>query len=185
MMLYGYKTCITNYYNYSSFVSSGFLYINLSKIHVYMKTMILIIAATIALSCNNNSSSGNMDQQNNASIPKTLSDTLYKAAMEGHDVGMAKMGEIARYQKLVKQQIDSVADLKNKMKLRPPLDSALQELSHAEELMNRWMQDFDPDKAGSTEAEKISFYSSEKEKIDTVNARIFKSIENAKRVVGQ
>ena len=25
MMLYGYKTCITNYYNYSSFVSSGFL----------------------------------------------------------------------------------------------------------------------------------------------------------------
>ena len=79
-----------------------------------MKTTILIIAATIALSCNNNSSSGNMDQQNNASIPKTLSDTLYKAAMEGHDVGMAKMGEIARYQKLVKQQIDSVADLKNK-----------------------------------------------------------------------
>jgi len=63
------------------------------------------------------------------------------------------------------------------------LDSALQELSHAEELMNRWMQDFDPDKAGSTEAEKISFYRSEKEKIDTVNARILKSIEKAKRVM--
>ncbi|HTN05194.1 hypothetical protein [Agriterribacter sp.] len=148
-----------------------------------MKTAILIIAATLALSCNNNASSGSTEQQNNASIPKTLSDTLYKAAMEGHDVGMAKMGEIARYQKLIKQKTDSLAALKSKAALQPALDSALQELTYAEELMNRWMQDFDPDKAGSTETEKISFYRGEKEKIDTVNARIFKSIERAKQVV--
>lgn len=136
------------------------------------------------MACNSNSdTSVSEEQQNNSSIPKTLSDSLYKAAMEGHDAGMAKMGEIARYQKLIKQKIDSVADLKNKAKLQPPLDSALQGLYYAEELMNRWMQDFDPDKAGSTEAEKVSFYSREKEKIDTVNARIFKSITYAKQVV--
>ena len=148
-----------------------------------MKTTILIIAATLALSCNNNAPSGGTEQQNNASIPKTLSDTLYKAAMEGHDVGMAKMGEIARYRKLIKQKADSLAALKSKTALRPALNTALQELTDAEELMNRWMQDFDPDKAGSTEAEKVRFYRGEKEKIDTVNARIFKSIEKAKRVV--
>ncbi|HRO44648.1 hypothetical protein [Agriterribacter sp.] len=148
-----------------------------------MKTAILIMAAALALSCNNNASSRGAEEQNNASIPKTLSDTLYKAAMEGHDAGMAKMGEIARYQQLIQQRTDSLAALKSKTALQPALDSALQELTHAEELMNRWMQDFDPDKAGSTEAEKVSFYRSEKEKIDSVNARIFKSIEKAKRVV--
>ena len=138
------------------------------------------------MACNSNrSTSGSEEQQNNSSIPKTLSDSLYKAAMEGHDAGMAKMGEIARYQGLVKQKIDSVADLKNKAKLQPPLDSALQGLQYAEELMNQWMQDFNPDKAGSTEVEKVSFYRSEKEKIDTVNARISKSIEIAKQLMNE
>ena len=138
----------------------------------------------MSIGCNSNSGIPEREnQQNNSSIPKTLSDSLYKAAMEGHDAGMAKMGDIVRYQKLVKQRIDSVADLKNQVKLQPPLESALQKLQHAEELMNRWMQDFDPNKAGSTEAEKVSFYSREKEKIDTVNARIFQSIAYAKQVV--
>ncbi len=138
------------------------------------------------MACNSHSgSSGNEEQQNNSSIPKTLSDSLYKAAMEGHDAGMAKMGEIARYQKRVKQKIDSVADQKNKAQLQPPLDSALQGLTYAEELMNRWMQNFDPDKAGNSEAEKVGYYRSEKEKIDTVNAQIFKSIENAKQLLNE
>lgn len=151
-----------------------------------IKIFIPVIVVIMAVACNSNrSTSGSEEQQNNSSIPKTLSDSLYKAAMEGHDAGMAKMGEIARYQGLVKQKIDSVADLKNKAKLQPPLDSALQGLQYAEELMNQWMQDFDPDKAGSTEAEKVSFYRSEKEKIDTVNARISKSIEIAKQLMNE
>lgn len=136
------------------------------------------------MSCNGNGgASGSDEQQNNSSVPKTLSDSLYKEAMEGHDAGMAKMGEIARYRKLVEQKIDSVEGLKNKAGLQPPLDSALQQLIVSEELMNRWMQDFDPDKAGNTEAEKVTYYRSEKAKIDTVNARIFRSIETAKALV--
>ncbi len=136
------------------------------------------------MSCNGNGgASGSDEQQNNSSVPKTLSDSLYKEAMEGHDAGMAKMGEIARYRKLVEQKIDSVEGLKNKAGLQPPLDSALQQLIVSEELMNRWMQDFDPDKAGNTEAEKVTYYRSEKAKIDNVNARIFRSIETAKALV--
>ncbi|HRN56802.1 MAG TPA: hypothetical protein PLL71_10140 [Agriterribacter sp.] len=147
-----------------------------------MKTAILMMAVMFVLSCNS-TSPDSTGQQNNASIPKTQSDSLYQSAMEGHDLGMAKMGEIARYQQLIKQRTDSLAALKNKAALLPALDSALEALTHAEELMNRWRQDFDPDNAGSTEAEKVSFYRSEKEKIDTVNARIFKSLEKAKQVV--
>ena len=138
------------------------------------------------MACNSNSAgSGSEEQQNNSSIPKTLSDSLYRAAMKGHDTGMAKMGEIVHYQQLIKQELDSLADEKNKATIQPALDSALQGLQHAEELMNRWMQDFDPDKAGITEVEKVSYYKDEKEKIDTVNARIFKSIETAKQFVNE
>lgn len=147
-----------------------------------MKIPFLIAASCFIIACNHNKSSGEAAGENNSSIPKTLSDSLYKKTMEGHDVGMAKMGEIARYQKILKQRSDSLANLKNKAGMLPALDAALQELTSAEELMNRWMQDFDPDKAGSTEAEKVRYYAREKKKIDTVNARILSSIENAKRI---
>lgn len=149
-----------------------------------MKIIVLIIAGAVALSCNNGSSSGNPEQQHNASIPKTLSDTLYQEVMKGHDVGMAKMGEIARYQQLVKQKKDSLSAVNSEAGLRAILDSTLEELTLAEELMNRWMRDFEPDNAGATEAEKISFYRHEKEKIDTVNARIFTSLEKANQITG-
>ena len=149
-----------------------------------IKIFVPVIVAIMITSCNGKGdASGSDEQQNNSSVPKTLSDSLYKAAMEGHDAGMAKMGEIARYRKLVEQKIDSVAGLKNNAKLQPPLDSALKGLQYADEQMNRWMQDFDPDKAGNTEAEKVTYYRNEKEKIDTVNARIFKSIEMAKQLM--
>lgn len=149
-----------------------------------IKLFVPVIVVIMAVACNDNQDApGGEEQQNNSSIPKTLSDSLYKEAMEGHDAGMARMGEIARYRKLVEQKIDSVAGLKNKAKLQLPLDSALKGLRYADELMNRWMQDFDPNKAGNTESEKVTYYRSEKEKIDTVNARIFRSIETARQLL--
>lgn len=147
-----------------------------------MKIPFFIAASCFIIACNH-ASSGRAAGENNSSVPKTLSDSLYKKAIEGHDVGMAKMGEIARYQKILKQRSDSLTGLKNKAGMLPALNSALQELISAEELMNRWMQDFDPDKAGSTEAEKVRYYAREKKKIDTVTAQILRSIENAKRVM--
>lgn len=147
-----------------------------------MKILFFIAASCFFIACNHTQSSGEAGGENNSSIPKTLSDSLYKEAIEGHDEGMAKMGEIARYQKILKQRSDSLAGIKNKAGMLPALDSVLQELTSAEELMNGWMRDFDPDKAGSTETEKVRYYTREKEKIDTVNARILRSIEKAKRV---
>lgn len=143
---------------------------------------VFFCAVTFVLSCNN-PEDGTAVQTNNASIPKTLSDSLYKAAMDGHDVGMAKMGTIVRYQQLIKQKSDSLKALKGKAELQQTLDSALKALNHAGEEMNRWMQEFDPDKAGETEQEKESYFRLEKEKIDSVNNKIFSSIESAKQIV--
>ena len=143
---------------------------------------LVLIACGFLLSCN--SGEHEHSEDNNASVAKTLSDSLYKEVMHGHDRGMAKMGEIQRCKKMIQQQQDSISKLKTKDLPRlSRLDSLAQDLVYAEELMNKWMQEFDPNKAGNAEEEKVAFYTKEKEKVDTVEARIENSIDRAKRAL--
>lgn len=146
------------------------------------KALTIIVLLAVLASCDSSTTPVESIQENNASIPRTLSDTLYREVMKGHDVGMAKIGELMRYQQLLRQKADSIDQTRNGDTHKSILDSVLEELTQAEALMNQWMQEFEPDHAGSTEEEKTSFYLSEKEKIDTVNARILRSIERAKEI---
>lgn len=145
-----------------------------------MKYYFLITAVFFLLSCNN---SQHNHADNNASVPVTASDSIYKSVMKGHDNGMAKIGEIVRLRNLIKEQ-DSIIRSKTKDAAQlSKLDSAAQDLDNANELMNKWMQEFDPNNAGNTEEEKIAFYKKEKEKVDTVEARIENSIDRAKKAL--
>lgn len=145
-----------------------------------MRILAILFLAGMVTGCNN----AQQDTTNNASVPVTASDNVYKAVLEGHDIGMAKMGEMVRYKKLLRQQADSLKGLKEfDTAWVASLETALYDLNYAEELMNTWMQDFDPDGAGETETQKLSFYTKEKEKVDTVNSRIFSSLEKAGQLV--
>ncbi|MBX2925799.1 MAG: hypothetical protein KF746_26630 [Chitinophagaceae bacterium] len=148
-----------------------------------MKVFILIISGFLFFGCNSGTNHENEHGENNASVAKTLSDSLYKSVMEGHDRGMAKMGEIVRYKKLAQQKKDALTQLKSKGTLQlSTLDSVIHDLDYAETIMNKWMHEFDPDKAGNTEEEKTVFYKKEKEKVDTVEARINNSIQKARQI---
>ena len=147
-----------------------------------MKNYILACFLTAAVACNN-THNNESTTENNSAIPQTASDSLYKAVLDGHDTGMAKMKEISGLQALVKQQRDSINNLKVKASSNiADYDTAYSDLEQAKKLMNDWMHDFEPDNAGTTEDEKLGFYRKEKEKIDTVNARINSSIEKAKEI---
>lgn len=149
-----------------------------------LKIFYVLIVSGIVVSCNSNYSSGSQDQQHNSSIPKTPSDSLYKQTMEEHNLGMAKMGEIVRYREAITKRKNSHGASQGKgTGIAPVLDSTLQALNMAEEEMNRWMQSFDPDKAGNTEPEKENYYRKEKEKIEAINTSILESLEAAKRVL--
>lgn len=151
-----------------------------------MKTGLGILAIGFFMAGCNNPSQHDAHQHNNASIAVTASDSLYKAVMHGHDVGMAKMGDIARYKKLLQQQQDSLSGLKVKNTIRiDSLQAAIKDLDHADELMNRWMREFDPDKAGTTEEQKRTYYQQEKAKVDTVTLRINSSVDKAKSLAGK
>ncbi len=98
-------------------------------------------------------------------------------------MSMAKMGEIVRLKKEISQQKDSIAKLKTKDQEKlTGLDTVFNHLVYAEELMNKWMDDFNPDKAGATEEQKVSYFKKEQEKIDTVNVHIINSIDAAKKI---
>lgn len=151
-----------------------------------MKIFIFIGLLGLIFSCNNNNATKVEDrQQNNASIPLTLSDSLYKEVMKGHDSGMLYMGPMMKYKALLKQQMDSLATVKTKnADLLKKLAAVSDSLNSADEMMNDWMREFDPEKAGKTEADKVAFFKAEKEKVDNVKAKISSSIQQAELILG-
>lgn len=149
---------------------------------VFMKNGITFFFLIALLACGSANDNHSHDEHN-ASIPKTLSDSLYKSVMDGHDTSMDKMGEIVRLKKAITAQKDSLSKLKTKApEPIAKLDTVYNSLVYAEELMNRWMDEFNPDNAGTTEEQKVGYYKKELEKIDTVNVRINNSIEAAKKI---
>ncbi|MFT3949651.1 MAG: hypothetical protein QM763_21990 [Agriterribacter sp.] len=147
-----------------------------------MKNYIAFFLLMIACACSNANNNQPADEHN-ASIPKTASDSVYKSVMEGHDAGMAKTGEIIRLKKEITQRKDSLVKMKTGDQQNIAiLDTLFNNLVYADELMHKWMVDFNPDNAGNSEEERLNFFKKEKEKIDTVNARINNSIESAKKI---
>lgn len=124
--------------------------------------------------------------RNNSSIPKSKSDSIYKSIMDGHDLAMKKMGAIARYTSLIKQYQDSLIKTGSKdILMNATLDSALQKLAEADEAMNKWMVEFDPDKAGTEELLKIAFYTREREKIAAIEMKMDSGIAIAQKITGR
>jgi hypothetical protein len=151
-----------------------------------IKGLVLLSMTALLFSCGSGSQSPADAGQNNSSVPKSKSDSMYKAVMDGHDAAMRKMGEIAKYSTLIKQYKDSLQKSGSKDALKESaLDSALQGLTDAEDAMNKWMVAFDPDKAGAAEESRLAFYTGEEEKITAVEAKMDSSIMAAKKITGR
>ncbi|MFT3703566.1 MAG: hypothetical protein QM802_14480 [Agriterribacter sp.] len=150
-----------------------------------LKLFVYLMVIVLSISCNSNNADNKTPQQNNASIPKSISDSLYQTVMQGHDSAMIKTGEVIRYQQVLKKQRDSLTMLKGNHKNRlTGINAVLDSLQNAQDLMNKWMNAFDPEKAGATEAEKQLYFQKEKEKVETVKSLILHSIERAKEITG-
>lgn len=111
---------------------------------------------------------------------KTRGDSLYHEVMEGHDVGMSKMGQLSRNIKQVKASIDSLSKLKSpdQQKL-VVLRSIAADLNQAEYSMNRWMEEFKIDSAKNNETVRLTYLESERDKVARVKERILGSLKRA------
>ena len=114
--------------------------------------------------------------------PKTKKDSLYHEVMEGHDIGMAKMGKLKKAITAVDQKLDSLgrqaksaaneSDRRSLIKLK-------EELEYADHAMFQWMEEFNLDSAINDDKKRIDYLESEKVKVIKVRDHILNSLSRA------
>ncbi len=119
-------------------------------------------------------------------VPKTAEDSLFRDVMEGHDIGMARMGKIAGYRKKIAHQLDSIAKLSPavaQQQLRVNLEQLDFQLKSAEDGMNEWMDGFVLDSAQDEGEKRLSYLQSEKYKVNQVRDRILEAVQKADSLI--
>lgn len=139
-------------------------------------------------SCNDSATSHPGHEQNKE--PKTQTDSLMKEVMDGHDIGMAKMGKLTRAEQTTRRLLDSIEKLPAKARqaakpLKIRLDSLQKDLSYAEFAMNKWMEEFNMDSALNNVQERIDYLGSEKLKVSKVKEAIVSSLQKADSILKQ
>ena len=136
----------------------------------------LVAAAVFALSCSNDNGESKK--------AKTQIDSLLDDVLDGHNIGMAKLGKVARAEQATKRLLDSIAKLPEKARqaaepLKVKLDSLKSDLSYAEFAMNRWMDEFNMDSAIDNAKERARYLEEEKLKVTKVKEAILRSLQKA------
>ena len=139
----------------------------------------VVLSVIFAISCNENHSGQSKDAG-----PKTRTDSLLSDVMDGHNIGMAKMGRLTRAEQTTRRLLDSIAKLPAKARqaaepLKIKLDSLQKELSYAEFAMNKWMDEFNMDSAVDNAKERIKYLEEEKLKVTKVKEAILSSLQKA------
>lgn len=149
-----------------------------------MKNIIpLLIIAVLLFACNNDKNQSGPDHHKK-DIPKTQQDSLMAEVMDGHNVGMGKMGKIRGAQKEAQRLLDSIAILPAKVQitaaeLKSKLQSLINDLNYADFAMDKWMTEFNMDSAKNSMEQRLQYLSDEKLKVGKVKEAILKSLQKA------
>lgn len=144
---------------------------------------LLILTAMLYLGACKNAPSEQSDRKDGFTpILKTKEDSLYHAVMQGHDLGMAKMGKLRKHLKQVQHELDSMHNLSPK-KIDRVYQQALldleQQLNEADHSMFTWMEEFKVDSAVADKDKRIIYLESEKMKVKKVSDKILTSLQSA------
>ena len=108
-----------------------------------------------------------------------------------HDVVMADAGQVVDKQMRLTGMLKDLASLKAK---NPGIDTLVEKdsivtvqakLNQADEAMNDWMHQFEPDVTGKSDAEAISYFEAEKIKIQRVDSLFKQEIKSADRYLSK
>ena len=146
----------------------------------------IFLSAISIISCNDSKTTHSGHVKNNE--PKTKADSLMNDVMDGHNIGMAKMGKLTRAEQRTRRLLDSIEKLPAKAReaavpLKVKLDSLQKDLSYAEFAMNKWMEEFNMDSALNNVEERINYLGSEKLKVSKVKEAILGSLQKADSIL--
>ncbi len=111
-------------------------------------------------------------------VLKTREDSLFHEVMQGHDVGMAKMGKLSRYTRYTRRAIDSLNQLsagKSDKQLLQKYSAMLEKFVQADDEMSNWMVNFKVDTLKSDVNAREAYLLSEKIKVERVRDLILES----------
>ena len=115
-------------------------------------------------------------------VPKTKEDSLYKEVMDGHDIGMARIGRVKKAISKTQHKLDSLNKL-SKNKIDPKHQQALidlqEDLNYADYAMFKWMDEFENDSAKGNAELRIRYLESEKDKVNKVKDAILNGLKRA------
>src|SRR6185503_10626277 len=149
-----------------------------------MKNFFLpVIVLLLIIACNNTEQKVE-EHPHSSEIPQTHADSLMADVMEGHDVGMAKMGRLRTMQKNVEATLDSIAKLPSKAKAatepyKVKMEGVLQDLKSARSGMEKWMDEFNMDSAVNNMEQRIKYLADEKLRVSKVKEDILSSLQKA------
>jgi hypothetical protein len=144
-----------------------------------MHRLLIGIIVTGMLACNDQPA----ERKNGfTSELKTKEDSLYHDVMEGHDVGMAKIGKVRKYLDQTQKAIDSINKLPDTKRHKDYLQELTllhEDLEFADGAMNTWMEEFKVDSGTGNTDLRIQYLEKEKVKVDKVKEHILTALERA------
>ena len=153
----------------------------------WMKMPVLLLMAIAVYACSDSPGNRDISERSDGytKILKTREDSLYNEVMEGHDIGMARIGKLRRQINAVQTKLDSVQVLKGNAadRLKDSLTLILQDLKSADAGMNLWMDEFQPDSARGDESRRINYLENEKLKVEKVRDQILNSLQRADSIL--
>ena len=148
----------------------------------------LISLGLFSMACNNEASQGETADRKDGFTPvlKTTEDSLYHDVMQGHDVGMAKVGKLRKNINETQRQLDSLNKLPAKninTSYKQSLTDLQTALNNANNEMNTWMDGFKVDSATNNTELRIKYLQGEKEKVTIVKEHILSALQQADSVL--
>jgi len=130
------------------------------------------------ISCGKSGSGDHHDHASSEGAEEDSAGLLYEEVMKVHDEGMAKMDEIYKLQKELKDQIAAAPELVEEK--RKEIEAKISKLDSARRGMMDWMHDFHPETDSLDEQAYREYLESEMEKVNKVKDDIFDAIARAR-----
>ena len=140
-----------------------------------MKTILLVSLVLLMTAC------GSEQGKTVRSGEEKLVDSLEMDVNKGHNLGMAKMGKLTRYQQYTRQLRDSITALAPAAQSTiagygRQLDTLQNQLDSAETVMNRWMDEYSFDSLKNNPQLRAAYLNTEKIKIEGMVGLILTTI---------
>lgn len=149
--------------------------------------LFVAIASMMAVACNDAPSEPSR-KDGFGDAPVSKEDSLHHEVMEGHDVGMAKIGRLRKYIGRIQQQEDSISKLpaaKQDKQYLQALATLKTDLAAADKGMNTWMEEYKDDSAKGNEPLRLQYLESEKAKVTLVKDQILGALNRADSLLKQ